>query len=102
MSEDAVPLTVVSVSEDIVFELSLLLPHPPRRIRPKIKKTALELKNFYSKNEVEVYKKYEIEISGGLSLEDLIKIKSLDVDRISVGKITHSASSFDISLDVKI
>ncbi len=41
---------------------------------------------------------YEIEISGGVSMEDLEKIKNLDVDRISMGRITHSASSFDISL----
>jgi nicotinate-nucleotide pyrophosphorylase (carboxylating) len=53
-------------------------------------------------NEMIFNRKYEIEISGGLSLEDLAKIKSLDVDRISIGKITHSAPSFDISLDIKL
>lgn len=47
-------------------------------------------------------KKYEIEISGGLSIEDLAAIKNFDVDRISIGKITHSAPSFDISLDIKL
>ena len=53
-------------------------------------------------NEMIFGKKYDIEISGGLSLEDLAKLKSLDVDRISIGKITHSAPSFDISLDIKL
>ncbi|MCP4481841.1 MAG: carboxylating nicotinate-nucleotide diphosphorylase [bacterium] len=44
-------------------------------------------------------KKYEIEISGGLNIDNLASLKNLDVDRISIGRITHSASSYDISLD---
>ena len=52
--------------------------------------------------ETELNKKFEIEISGGLTIEDLKKMSSFDVDRISVGRITHSAPSLDISLDVKI
>jgi nicotinate-nucleotide pyrophosphorylase (carboxylating) len=51
--------------------------------------------------EKENNKKYEIEISGGLSMDRLEELKDLDVDRISFGKITHSVPAFDISLDVK-
>ncbi|MDR0676006.1 MAG: carboxylating nicotinate-nucleotide diphosphorylase [Elusimicrobiota bacterium] len=44
---------------------------------------------------------YEIEISGGFSINILDELKNLDVDRISFGKITHSVPNFDISLGVK-
>ena len=47
-----------------------------------------------------IYKKtYEIEISGGVSFDDLVNFRNLDVDRVSLGRITHSVESFDISLD---
>ncbi|MFC1485157.1 nicotinate-nucleotide diphosphorylase (carboxylating), partial [bacterium] len=39
--------------------------------------------------------------SGGLGIECLEKLRDLDVDRISIGKITHSAPILDISMDVK-
>jgi hypothetical protein len=42
---------------------------------PKIKKTALELKNFYLKNEVEVYKKYEIEIPKRLQVQKRLEVE---------------------------
>jgi nicotinate-nucleotide pyrophosphorylase (carboxylating) len=47
-------------------------------------------------------KKIEIEISGGVSKKDIRKFSSLDIDRISIGAITHSAPNFDISLEIKI
>lgn len=42
----------------------------------------------------------EIEVSGGVDLESIRKIAPLGVHYISVGKITHSAPSLDMSLDV--
>lgn len=45
-------------------------------------------------------RKFEIEISGNINLEQLEKIMELGIDRISLGKITHSAPAIDFSLEV--
>ena len=42
----------------------------------------------------------EIEISGNVSLDSVEKLAKCGVDRISVGKLTHSAEAMDISLRV--
>ena len=42
--------------------------------------------------------KYETEYSGNASLKNIKKISSTGINRISVGAITHSAKSFDVSL----
>jgi len=44
-------------------------------------------------------KLYETEASGGVTLKNIKKIASTGVDRISVGKITHSAPALDIKLN---
>ncbi len=44
--------------------------------------------------------KVKVEISGGISLENLKKIASLKPDRISVGAITKSAKPIDMSMEV--
>ncbi len=44
------------------------------------------------------HSKCEIEVSGNVNLKTVKKIASLKPDRISVGKITHSAPALDISL----
>jgi len=41
-----------------------------------------------------------IEVSGGVSLKNIPKIAQSNVDRISVGAITHSARAIDISLEI--
>ena len=43
---------------------------------------------------------YETEASGGITLENVKKIASTGVKRISVGKITHSAPSVDFKLEI--
>ena len=43
---------------------------------------------------------YETEASGGITLENVRKIASTGVKRISVGKITHSAPSINFSLEI--
>ncbi len=43
----------------------------------------------------------EIEISGGMNIDSVKKYATLRPDRISVGKITHSAPSIDISLEFR-
>ncbi|HXK44450.1 MAG TPA: carboxylating nicotinate-nucleotide diphosphorylase [bacterium] len=41
-----------------------------------------------------------IEISGGIDLKDIKKFRNLDIDFVSVGKITHSAPAIDFSLEI--
>jgi len=45
--------------------------------------------------------KAEIEISGGVSLETVGALARLGPDRISVGRLTHSAPALDLSLEVE-
>ncbi|MCK4817839.1 nicotinate-nucleotide diphosphorylase (carboxylating), partial [bacterium] len=40
----------------------------------------------------------KIEISGGVSLSNIKKLSSLDIDYISIGMLTHSPKSIDITL----
>ncbi len=44
--------------------------------------------------------KYETEYSGNANFKNIRKISNTGVDRISVGSITHSAKSFDVSLEL--
>ena len=44
--------------------------------------------------------KYETEYSGNASLKNIKKISNTGINRISVGAITHSAKSFDVSLEL--
>ena len=44
--------------------------------------------------------KYETEYSGNADLKNIRKIANTGIDRISVGAITHSAKSFDVSLEL--
>lgn len=48
-----------------------------------------------------VNKRYEVEASGGITLERLKEIAKVGVDFISVGALTHSAKSVDLSLKIK-
>lgn len=43
----------------------------------------------------------QIEISGGVTLKSLPKLRDLPVDRISVGALTHSVPSIDISMRIQ-
>jgi nicotinate-nucleotide pyrophosphorylase (carboxylating) len=44
--------------------------------------------------------KCQIEISGGVNLKTVRALAKLGPDRISVGRITHSAPALDLSLEV--
>lgn len=46
-------------------------------------------------------KKSKIEVSGNVSLDNVEQIAKLGIDRISIGKLTHSANALDISLLLK-
>ena len=41
-----------------------------------------------------------VEASGGVTLDNVRAIAATGVDYISIGRLTHSAPSLDISLDV--
>ena len=43
---------------------------------------------------------YETEYSGNATLKNIKKISNTGINRISVGSITHSAKSFDVSLEL--
>lgn len=43
-----------------------------------------------------------IEISGGVTLENLARIACPGIDRIAIGAITHSVKALDISLDLEV
>ncbi|MBD1172898.1 carboxylating nicotinate-nucleotide diphosphorylase [Pelagibacterales bacterium SAG-MED05] len=44
--------------------------------------------------------KYETEYSGNATLQNIKKISNTGINRISVGALTHSAKSFDVSLEL--
>jgi nicotinate-nucleotide pyrophosphorylase (carboxylating) len=44
----------------------------------------------------------KIEVSGGVSLENIATFKGLDVDFISSGSLTHSINAVDISAKILI
>jgi nicotinate-nucleotide pyrophosphorylase (carboxylating) len=45
-------------------------------------------------------KKFEVEISGRIDLENIDSYLSLPIDRVSIGCITHSAPIVDFSLEI--
>lgn len=45
--------------------------------------------------------KFELEASGGINLDTIAGVAATGVDRISVGALTHSAISLDLSLDLE-
>lgn len=46
------------------------------------------------------YSTAQIEVSGGITLENISQYRGLDIDYISVGNLTHSVQAVDISMDV--
>ena len=44
----------------------------------------------------------ELEASGGITLERLHRIAAIGVDYVSIGALTHSVKSADISLDIEV
>lgn len=44
----------------------------------------------------------KVEVSGGVTLENIREIAELGVDRISVGALTHSAPALDVALEIEL
>ncbi|MEM6377513.1 MAG: carboxylating nicotinate-nucleotide diphosphorylase [Bacteroidota bacterium] len=67
--------------------------------------TRIMLDNFSTPQMAEAVKiidgRYEVEASGGITLGRLREIAAVGVDFISVGALTHSAKSVDLSLKIK-
>lgn len=53
------------------------------------------------KKAVKIKHNAQIEASGGITLQNVKKIASCGVDMISVGSLTHSVNSVDISLEIE-
>ena len=49
---------------------------------------------------IKTKKKIKFEITGGISINNIHKYSNLGADYISTGKITNSANSVDIGLDI--
>ena len=47
-----------------------------------------------------VKKKYETEASGNVNLKNIRKIASTGINRISIGRLTHSVSAIDLKLEI--
>ena len=45
-------------------------------------------------------KRYETEASGGITLKKIKSIVASNVDRVSVGSLTHSVNAIDIKLEI--
>jgi len=45
-------------------------------------------------------KKIEIEVSGGINIDNVVNYAELDIDCISIGALTHSVKAVDISLEI--
>ena len=61
-------------------------------------KKAVQIRNHLTPNTYDLRPK--LEASGGITLENVKKVASCGVDMISVGGLTHSVTSVDISLEV--
>jgi len=64
-------------------------------------KTASEMIDVIRKSSTKDYAP-EIEISGNVNFQTIKEFAKLDIDRISIGMITHSAPALDVSLEVAI
>ncbi|MDR2399127.1 MAG: carboxylating nicotinate-nucleotide diphosphorylase [Endomicrobium sp.] len=64
-------------------------------------KTAGEMIDVIRKSSTQSYKP-EIEISGGVDFDTVKEFAKIDIDRISIGMITHSAPALDITFEVAI
>ena len=47
-----------------------------------------------------VKNKYETEASGNVNLKNIRKIASTGINRISIGRLTHSVSAIDLKLEI--
>jgi nicotinate-nucleotide pyrophosphorylase (carboxylating) len=51
--------------------------------------------------EIESQKRPLLEVSGGVSLDNVRRLAETGIDRISIGALTHSAPALDIALELE-
>lgn len=49
---------------------------------------------------IKVHSNAKIEVSGGITLQNISQYRGLNIDRISIGSLTHSVEAVDISMEV--
>ncbi len=93
--------TLIEVEVDSLKELRYIVEAKPDIILLDNMKIAQikEAVRFIKKNKKT--KHIQLEVSGGVRLENVKEIARTGVDRISVGALTHSARSIDYSLEIK-
>ena len=66
-----------------------------------VKFQSFNAENLVSKKAVKLAKQnYETEASGGVTLGNIKSIAATNVDRVSVGELTHSFNSLDLKLEI--
>jgi len=94
----AVPVgTVVEIEVDTIEQLKQVLPAEPDIVlldnfSLEQLRAAVAIRDAYERRIL-------LEASGGINLDTVPRVAASGVDRISVGALTHSAPSLDISLD---
>lgn len=89
--------TLIEIEVDSLEQLKRALPEKPDivlldNMNPPLLRQAVAMRD-------EMAPEVELEASGGISLKTIGKIAATGVERISVGSLTHAASSLDIGLD---
>ena len=88
---------IVEVEVDTLEQLAMVLGEGPDivlldNMPPDVLRQAVALRDRMARG-------IELEASGGVTLETVAQIAATGVERISVGALTHSASSLDVGLD---
>jgi nicotinate-nucleotide pyrophosphorylase (carboxylating) len=88
---------IVEIEVDTLEQLAMVLGEGADivlldNMPPDVLRQAVELRDRMARG-------VELEASGGVTLETVARIAATGVERISVGALTHSASSLDVGLD---
>ena len=97
IADKNMPDTLIELEVDSLEQLKIALPLKPDivlldNMPPTILRQAVAMRD-------EMAPEVELEASGGVNLKTIGKIAATGVERISVGSLTHAASSLDIGLD---
>jgi nicotinate-nucleotide pyrophosphorylase (carboxylating) len=97
LDESQADETIVEIEVDTLDQLRDVLPASPDivlldNMSLEELRAAVAIRN-------EIASQVELEASGGVNLDTIAGIASTGVDRISVGALTHSATSLDVGLD---
>lgn len=94
------PLHRVEIEVQNLAQLKNVIPHEPDIIMLD-NMSYSEMQTAIALVRSQLGKRCALEISGGVSLDKVAELSKLDVDYISVGRITHSAPWLNLSMDFK-